>query len=139
MIIASTIARVLLGVLFALAGTVPFVFGSPPQQPGLLGIVNHALYASHWVLFVGFVQVLIGISFLSNRFVPVALIMMAAFLYNSFAYHLATSPIALPIWLLVTVLWLLIALQYRTLFAPVFAAKAGSAANAQEPTRRARY
>lgn len=123
MSIASTIARILLGLLFTLAGIAQFVFRTPPPQPGLAGIVNHALYASHWILFVGFVQVLIGISFLSNRFVPVALIMLAAFLYNSFAYHLATSPIILPVWFAGTILWLLIALPYRALFAPIFAAK----------------
>ena len=122
MIIASTIARILLGFVFLLAGLVPFVFPSPPPQPGMAGIVNHALFASHWMLFVGFAQLLIGISFLSNRFVPVALIMMA-FLYNSFAFHLVTSPALLPLPLLATVLWLLVALRYRALFAPIFAAK----------------
>jgi putative oxidoreductase len=123
MIIASTIARILLGLLFVFAGLVPFVFPSPPPQPGLAGIVNHALFASHWMLFVGFAQLLIGISFLSNRFVPIALIIMAAFLYNSFAFHLGTSPALLPLPLLATVLWLLVALRYRALFAPIFAAK----------------
>ena len=123
MIVASTIARILLGVLFLLAGLVPFVFPSPPPQPGLAGAVSHALFASHWMLFVGFAQFLIGISFLSNRFVPVALIIMAAFLYNSFAFHLTTSPALLPLPIVVTVLSLLIALPYRALFAPIFAAK----------------
>jgi hypothetical protein len=75
------------------------------------------------MLFVGFAQFLIGISFLSNRFVPIALIMMAAFLYNSFAFHLGTSPALLPLPVLATGLWLLVALPYRALFAPIFAAK----------------
>jgi putative oxidoreductase len=123
MIIASTIARILLGLLFVFTGLVPFVFPSPPPQPGIAGAVSHALFASHWMLFVGFAQFLIGVAFLSNRFVPVALIMMAAFLYNSFAFHLGTSPALLPLPLVATVLWLLVALQYRALFAPIFAAK----------------
>ena len=121
--IASTVARILLGMLFVFAASLSFVFSSPPPQPGLAGVVNHALYASHWILFVASVQLLIGISFLSNRFVPVALIMLAAFLYNSFAYHLATSPMVLPLWLVFVILWLLVALPYRALFAPIFAAK----------------
>ena len=125
MIIASTIARILLGLFFAVAGLVPFVFPSPPPQPGLAGTVFHALFASHWMLFVGFAQLLIGVSFLSNRFVPVGLIMLAAFLYNSFAVHLTTSPALLPLPILATVLGLLVALPYRALFAPIFVAKPG--------------
>jgi hypothetical protein len=123
MIIASTIARILLGLFFVFAGLVPFVFPSPPPQPGMVGTVFHALSASHWMLFVGFAQLLIGISFLTNRFVPVGLIMLAAFLYNSFAVHLTTSPALLPLPLLATALGLLVALPYRALFAPIFAAK----------------
>lgn len=121
--IASIVARIVLGLLMLLGGVVPFVLSSPPPQPGMAGIVNNALYASHWILFVSTVQILIAISFFTNRFVPVALIMMAAFLYNSFAYHLVTSPMVLPMWFLGTILWLLIALRYRTLFAPIFKPK----------------
>jgi hypothetical protein len=123
MIIASNIARILLGLLFGFAGIAGFVSGSPPPQPGIAGVVNNALYDSHWMWFIAFVQLLIAISFLTNRFVPVALIMLAAFLYNSFAYHLLTSPALLPIWFVVTVLWLIVALRYRGLFAPIFEAR----------------
>ena len=123
MTIASTIARIVLGLFFFVAGLVPFVFPSPPPQPGLAGTVFHALFASHWMLFVGFAQLLIGISFLSNRFVPVALIALAAFLYNSFAVHLGTSPALLPLPIVATVLGLLVAWPYRALFAPIFVAK----------------
>lgn len=123
MTIASTVARILLGLLFVVLGLVPFIFTSPPPQPGLAGIVNHALFESHWMLFVGFAQIVSGLAFLSNRFVPVALIITAAFLYNSYAFHLGTSQALLPLPLFATVLWLLIALPYRALFAPIFAAK----------------
>lgn len=120
---ASRIARILLGVLFVIAGLVPFIFPLPPPQPGMLGTLIHALFASHWMLFVGLAQLLIGISFLVNRFVPIALIMAAAFLYNSFAFHVTTAPALLPLPILASLLWLLIALPYRRLFAPIFAAR----------------
>lgn len=123
MTVASTIARFTVGVLFVIAGLVPFIFPSPPPQPGLAGTVNFALSASHWMMFVGFAQLLVAISFLSNRFVPVALMIMAAFLYNSFAFHIGTSPALLPLPILGTILWLLVALPYRPLFAPIFVAK----------------
>lgn len=123
MILASKIARILLGLWFGLAGIAGFVFSSPPPQPGIAGVVNNALYGSHWMWFIAFVQVLIAVSFLTNRFVPVALIMLAAFLYNSFAYHLITSPMLLPLWFGATALWLVVALRYRGVFAPIFKAQ----------------
>lgn len=122
---ASTIARILLGLVFGLAGVAGFV-GSPPPQPGIAGVVSHALYGSHWMWFVAFVQLLIGISFLTNRFVPVGLIMLAAFLYNSFAYHLLTSPMLLSLPIVVTVLGVIVAQPYRALFAPIFKARAAT-------------
>ena len=123
---ASTIARILLGIWFGFAGIAGFVFASPPPQPGTAGVVNNALYGSHWIWFIAFVQLLIAIAFLTNRFVPVALIMLAAFLYNSFAYHLLTSPMLLPMWFVGTLLWLIVALRYRGLFAPIFQARAST-------------
>jgi putative oxidoreductase len=122
MVVASTVARILLGLLFLLTGLVPFIFRTPQPQPGIAGTVNNALFASHWIVFVGFAQLLAGISLLSNRFVPVALIVIAAFLYNSFAFHILTSPALLPLPIVATLLWLLIAVRYRALFAPIFAA-----------------
>ena len=90
----------------------PHISASILGHMNIASTVNHALYASHWMLFVGFAQLLIGISFLSNRFVPVALIMMAAFLYNSFAYHVTTSPALLALPLLATALSFLV-VPYR--------------------------
>jgi uncharacterized membrane protein YphA (DoxX/SURF4 family) len=112
--IAATIARILLGLLFVLAGIMPFVMSSPPPQPGLAGTFNDVFFHSHWAQFIGAAQLVIGILLLANRFVPVALIMLAAFLYNSFAFHLTMAPQALPAPLAVLVLWLLIVTQYRS-------------------------
>ncbi len=58
---------------------------------------------------------------LINRFVPLALIMLAAFLYNSFAFHITMAPSSLPVPIVVAALWVLVSLKYRTLFALLFA------------------
>ena len=123
MLIASTIARILIGLLFAVAGVMD-VLVAPAPQPGLMGIVTDALSQSHWLWFVGAAQLTIGVLMLVNRFVPVALIMLAAFLYNSFAFHLMVAPLSVFAPIVVTALWLLVALRYRSLFTPIFAAKA---------------
>jgi uncharacterized membrane protein YphA (DoxX/SURF4 family) len=123
MAIATTIARILLGLLFTLAGVLPFFMTSPPPQPGLAGTFNEIFIHSHWALFVGAAQIVIGVLLLANRFVPIALIMLAAFLYNSFAFHITMAQSALPAPIIVLALWLLLALKYRSNFAPLVRAR----------------
>jgi putative oxidoreductase len=117
--IATAIARIVLGLLFLAAGASDF-FITPPPLPGLAGAFNDVFFASHWVLFVAVAQITIGVLMLANRYVPVALIILAAFLYNSFAFHITMMPSTLPVPVIVLGLWLLVALKYRALFAPLF-------------------
>jgi uncharacterized membrane protein YphA (DoxX/SURF4 family) len=115
--IAATIARLLLGLVFTLAGVMAFVITNPPPLPGLAGTFNHAFVQSHWALFVGAAQLVIGVLLLANRYVGIALIMLAAFLYNSFAFHITMAQSGLFAPVFVLALWIIVALQYRPLFA----------------------
>jgi putative oxidoreductase len=119
--IAATVARLILGLGFIFAGASIFFISTPPPQPGLAGAFNDIFFKSHWVLFVGVAQFTLGVFMLVNRFVPVALIILAGFLYNSFAFHLTMAPSSVFAPVFVFVLWLLVALRYRRLFAPIFA------------------
>ncbi|HKU67740.1 MAG TPA: hypothetical protein VJP85_08190 [Candidatus Baltobacteraceae bacterium] len=127
--IAAVVARLLLGIMFTVAGATAFLITTPPPLPGLAGTFNDAFTHSHWSMFVGGAQLVIGVLFLANRFVPVALIMLAAFLYNSFAFHITMMPSGLFGPVIVTPLWLLVSLQYRPLFAPLFAARYDATVN----------
>ena len=120
--VAVTGARLVLGIVFVVAGASVFFISSPPPLPGLAGAFNDVFFKSHWVLFVGAAQLTLGVLMLINRFVPVAVIMLAAFVYNSFAFHLTMAQSSLWAPVCVFVLWLLVALKYRALFAPIFAA-----------------
>lgn len=120
--IASTIARILLGLAFIAAGVAGLLI-APPPQPGLAGEFTTAVYASHFMNFVSAAQLLLGALLLVNRFVPVALVMLAAFLYNSFAFHATMAPSGIIAPILVAALFVLAALPYRALFATLFAAK----------------
>lgn len=121
--IASLIARILLGLLFVFAGVFTFFLKSPMPVPGIAGEVNLALFQSHWILAVALAQAVAGILLLVNRYVPVALIILAAFLYNSFAFHVLTSPQGLPMFGIAFVLWFTAAWPYRAAFAMLFNAK----------------
>ena len=117
---AVIVSRILLGALFIFAGAMPFIISAPPPQPGLAGAFDDLFFRSHWVFFVSAAQAVIGVLLLINRFVPVALIMLAAFLYNSFAFHLLMAQSALVAPIAVLILGVLAAQPYRTAFAALF-------------------
>ena len=121
--ILITTARILLGLLFVTAGVLAFVFTKPVAMPGLPGEFEAAFVGSHWSMFVGAAQCALGILLLINRFVPVALIMLAAFLYNSLAFHITLLPGGLPIVGVVIVLWFLVSWKYRQAFVALFTAR----------------
>ena len=88
--IVSITARYLLGLLFTvfcLNGFLHFIHQPPPSDPLALQFLV-AVSASHFVAFFFAVQVVGGLLLLSGYFVPLALILLAAELYNILAFHL---------------------------------------------------
>ncbi len=122
--IAVLIARILLGLLFVFSGVFAFIPFNPPPQPGLAGQFQDMFFATHWVKFVEIVQLIVGILLLTNRYVPLALVTLAAILANILFFHVAMQPQGLPIPLVAVALWVLVAYQYRSSFAPLLVAKA---------------
>lgn len=129
MSVVSLIARILLGVIFTFAGLSALFIGNPPPMPGLAGVLNSAFYQSHWMYAISLAQFVAGVLLLANRYVPAALIILAAFLYNSLAFHALVMPATLPIPLAVVALWLVASLPYRARFAALFTAKARDTQN----------
>jgi hypothetical protein len=115
--IVTTATRLLLGAGLVFAGGTMYFISHPPPLPGLAGDFNTVFFASHYALFVGAVQLAIGVLLLLNRFVPVALIMLAAFVYNSFAFHATMAPSSLWAPFVLIALALPTALRYRAAFA----------------------
>ena len=112
--IASVIARYLLGVMFTvfgLDGFFNFIHQPPPSNPLALQFFA-AISASHFAAFFFAMQVIGGLLLLSGFFVPLALTVLAAELYNILAFHLTLSPGIAPA-LVACVLWVLVFLQYR--------------------------
>jgi uncharacterized membrane protein YphA (DoxX/SURF4 family) len=122
--IVSTIARYLLGLMFTvfgLNGFLNFIHQPPPTNPLALQFFG-AIIASHFSAFFFAVQLIGGLLLLSGFFVPLALTLLAAELYNILAFHLTLSPGIGP-GLVACVLWALVFLQYRDSFKGVLAAK----------------
>ena len=123
--IASLIARYLLGLMFTvfgLNGFFHFIPQPPPANPLALQFFG-AVAMSHFADFFFAVQLIGGLLLLSSFFVPLALILLAAELYNILAFHLTMSPAGIAVPLVACVLWVLVFLQYRDSFSGVLATK----------------
>src|SRR5580700_1681893 len=123
--IVSVIARFLLGLqftVFGLNGFLNFIHQPPPANPLALQFLI-AVSSSHFAAFFFAVQLLGGLLLLSGYFVPLALTVLAAELYNILAFHLTLAPATIPPALVASVLWVLIFLQYRESFKGIFRAK----------------
>src|ERR1700746_35725 len=123
--IACIIARYLLGLLFTvfgLNGFLNFIHQPPPTNPLAMQFFI-AISASHFAAFFFAVQLIGGLLLLSGYFVPLALTLLAAEIYNILAFHLTLAADSIPPALLASVLWVLVFLQYRKSFTGILAAK----------------
>ena len=120
----AIVARYLLGlifVVFGLNGFLNFIHQPPPANP-LAQQFLIAVIASHFAAFFFALQVLGGLLLLSGFFVPLALTLLAAELYNILAFHITLAPGAAPA-LVASVLWVVVFLEYRGSFNGILGAK----------------
>jgi putative oxidoreductase len=119
--IAITIARVLLGLVFLIFGLNGFLHFIPmPPPTGLAGQYFGVLFVSHYLVLVFLLQVIGGALLLANRFVPLALALLAPVLVNILLFHVLMEPGGLPLALVVTVLWLIVFYGVHDAFAGLF-------------------
>lgn len=122
--IVSIVARYLLGLMFTvfgLNGFLQFIHQPPPTDPLALQFLV-AVSSSHFAAFFFAAQLIGGLLLLSGFFVPLALTLLAAELYNILAFHLTLAPGIAP-GLVACVLWVLVFLQYRESFMGLLSAK----------------
>jgi len=118
---ASVIARYLAGLIFLVMGLNGFLHFIPfPPPPGIAGQFMGALYVSHylWVIFA--FQVLAGVLLLVNRYVPLALAVLAPVIVNILTFHALMAPSGLPMAVFVAVLWAVIFIDVRPAFSGLF-------------------
>ncbi len=105
--LASTIARYLLGLMFlvfGLNGFLNFLHPPAPASPVAVQFMT-AVTASHFIVLIFLVQVVAAVLLLANRFVPLALVLLAAVIVNILNYHLTMDPSGLPPGLFAAILW----------------------------------
>ena len=118
---ASVIARYLAGLIFLVMGLNGFLnFIHFPPPVGIAAQFMGALYVSHylWVIFA--FQVIAGVLLLVDRYVPLAVAILAPMIVNILTFHALMAPSGLPLALFVAVLWALVLVDVRPAFTGLF-------------------
>ncbi|BCM91016.1 hypothetical protein IAD21_02880 [Abditibacteriota bacterium] len=120
-----TVARILLGLLFLMTGLMGILNLMPPAPPTLppaaVAFNTGMMKTGYMMPLIFGTQVTVAVLLLSNRFVPLALALLAPFLVNSFAFHAFLVPEGLVIVLFAVMLELYLAWTYRRAFLPMLA------------------
>ena len=124
--IAATIARYLLGLIFAFFGANllhPFL-PNPPIPPGPMKDFTTVMGVTRYFAVVGFFQFVPGVLLLINRFVPLALTVLAAELVNILTTHaLVIRGGFFPVPILAVLCWILVFWRVRSAFTGILQAK----------------
>jgi len=117
--ILTIIARIFLGLVFVVFGSNAFLhfIPTPPPPEGLAGLYVKAFIESGYANVIGGMQVIAGLFLLIGRFVPLGLIILAAIIFNIWAFHILMAPEGFSPAAVVTLLWAFLVWQYREQFA----------------------
>lgn len=121
------IVRILLGLALTVFGLNAFLnFIPQPETPfsERAAVFVSALMESGYMMeLIGGTQLLAGVLLLANRFVPLALLLLAPFLVNALAFHIFLEPSGLPMAIVFVVLELYLAWVHRAAWRPLFIAR----------------
>src|SRR5438552_2917073 len=119
-------ARVVLGIVFVVFGLNGFLHFLPqPPMSGPPADFAGALFATGYMFpLIKGTEVVTGALLLSNRFVPLALTILAPVIVNIVAFHLFLAPSGLALPVLVVALEVFLAWSHRGAFRSVVASRA---------------
>ena len=124
------IVRFLLGlslVVFGLNGFLNFI--PPPSAPlpeGAMAFAGALMQTGYMMQLIAVTHLTVGVLLLINRFVPLALALLAPFLVNAVAFHIFLEPSGRPMVAVFVVLELTLAWYYRNAFRPMLTARTSS-------------
>lgn len=120
-----TIARYLMGLMFTvfgLNGFLHFIHQPPPASPFAIQYMT-VMVATHYFVLVFLVQLVAGVLLLLNRFVPLALVLLAPVLVNILLFHFLMDPAGIAAGLFASILWVVLFLSVRGAFSGILQAK----------------
>jgi len=124
----TTAGRILLGLPLIVNGLNGFLHLLPEPAPslpdGAMAFVGALASSGYMLPLIAGTHLVVGILLLTNRFVPLALALLAPFLVNSVAFHAFLERSGLPVALMFTAVEVGLVIQYRRAFLPMLAARA---------------
>jgi uncharacterized membrane protein YphA (DoxX/SURF4 family) len=117
--------RILLGLMFLIFGLNGFLnfMPAPKDMPREIMEVSGGLMKGGYMTVVAGAEVLIAVMLLTNRFVPLALAMLAPIIVGIITFHVALAPATIGPGIVVLAMELYLAWAYRGAFRPMLAAK----------------
>ncbi|MFP2925125.1 DoxX family protein [Pyxidicoccus sp. 3LG] len=128
------VVRVVLGLMFLLFGInyfVPFLPPQPPPPPEALPFLQGIMASGFIMPIVKGIEVAAGAALLSNRFVPLALTLLAPIVVVIAGFHFVLAP-AYPMPIAIIAMGLYLAWTHRAAFTPMLRARTGPAATSEE-------
>jgi uncharacterized membrane protein YphA (DoxX/SURF4 family) len=126
-----TVARVLLGLMFAVFGLNGFLNFIPapttPPPEGAMAFAIALMKTGYMMPLIKGTELLVGVLLLLNRFVPLALVVLAPVVVNIVAFHAFLAPTGLGLTFLIVGLQLYLAWNHRSVFSPLLSARAQTA------------
>ena len=122
----TLVSRILLGLTFTLFGLNGFLhFIKIPPPEGVAAQFMGALVVSHYLIPVFALQVTAGLLLLANRFVPLALVLLAPIIVNIALYHALMAPHGGSLVAATIALWVMVFHGERTVFGGLLASTPG--------------
>ncbi len=120
-------ARLLLGLIFVVFGLNGFLnfVPLPPLEGNAAAFMGGLAAAGYFFPMLKITEIVVGIALLANRFVPLALVVLAPITVNIVAFH-SLAPEGLPLALVIVALQGGVAWHNRATFGPLLKAKPGA-------------
>ena len=126
------IARVLFGLMFFIFGLNGFLnFIPQPKEPmpaGAAAFAGALMATGYMMKLVAGTQLLAGLLLLINRYVPLALALLAPVIVNIILFHIFLAPGSIAPGVVVLLLEVYLAWAYRNAFRPMLAARVNPSA-----------
>ena len=121
-----TVARILMGVplfVFGLNGFLNFIPApTTPLPEGAMAFVGALMKSGYMFQLIAVTQAIVGLFLLTNRFVPLALVLFAPFIVNSIAFHYFLEPSGMIMACVFLAFELYLAWTYRAAYRPLLTA-----------------